>query len=165
MKFSEMYPDALPIMEMLDTKFDSINWLDSPIGTLGTGTVKGTNVQIKLTPITYDQYSGVNITFAVQSGNEYTEVFQDNDSRQAAYIIGAVTNAVKDKLAQFDWDFIVLIAKDNVEARSRLYTRIADRLQREQQLGYSTLEVRGVHLTVMSQLPREQVTDLLRKIA
>ncbi len=50
----------------------------------------------------------------------------------ASSLIGAITNAFKEHINEYEYDFLILIAKDDVETRLKLYSRIARRLAREQ---------------------------------
>lgn len=166
MKFSDICT-ALPVLEMLDTKFDSLSWIVHSDRVEGTGIINKDNaIQIKLTvkPVTYADVEGVNVTFAVYDGTKYTEVFQNNDARNSAQIIGAVTNALKDKLDEFEWDFITLIAKDNVSSRSRLYTHIADRISKERGLGFIDFNTRNAHVTLLTSLTADQTRKLVDSI-
>ena len=123
-----------PIMEMLNTKFDTLTWSNEGNKDIGSGQLDDLKIRVVLDPITYQQYHGLNLTFATWNGKKFSEVIHAISTDKTAKIIGAVTNAFKDRIKEYEWDFLTLIAKDEVEVekRMRLYTHIADRLAKEQ---------------------------------
>ncbi len=163
MKFSEVYP-ALPLLEMLDTTFDTLSWSTHDNGVEGVGSIGDFQVKLTLTSVTYAELDGVNVTFAVYDGAKYTEVFQNADTKNSALLIGAVTNALKDKLSEFEWDFVLLVAKDNISSRSKLYPHIAKRISKERGLGYVEFNVRNSHITLLTSLPADETRSLVDNI-
>jgi hypothetical protein len=128
----QTFKEWWPIMEMLNIKFDTLVWNHEGNKDVGSGQLDDLEIRVVLDPIIYQQYHGLNLTFAVWNGKKFSEVIHAISTDKAARIIGAVTNAFKDRIKNCEWVFLTLIAKDEVEKRMRLYTHIADRLAREQ---------------------------------
>ncbi len=121
------------IMEMLERKFDDIEWEVEGNEVIGVGAVDGIDVQVRLSAITYYNEQGLNVVFALKDENgkfsERSGTFKNATVKQASSIIGAVANAVIQKLDDYDWSFVTMIAKDNIETRMKLYQRIAHRIK------------------------------------
>jgi hypothetical protein len=123
---------------MLDTTFDEpLQWNVIAGKDVAVGQVAGYHIQVAISPISYENNNGLNLVFAVGNEMGFSEQFGTISTPHAAKIIGAVTNAFKQRIADYDWDFLVFVAKANVEARMRLYSRIADRVSREMLLSHS----------------------------
>lgn len=145
-----------PILEMLDTKFNSIKWESDGIKINGVGYVDDIKIKVSLLSITYLKFNGLNLTFSIWDGKEYSESFNTIETTKAARIIGCVTNAIKDKIKEYNWDFLTIIAKDNIKSRMRLYTHISDRISRELLLnqineikngaGVIVIGAKGIHI-------------------
>jgi hypothetical protein len=125
------FKETLYIAEMLNTKFNSITWKQDGHKDIGVGLLGDIKVQVVLTSITYDKHIGLNLTFGVWDGKDFSESAGTEVDANTTSIIGAVTNALTSRIEEYEWDFLTLIAKDNVDKRMKLYTRIADRLARE----------------------------------
>lgn len=151
-------------MEMLDTKFDSLEWKHEGKQLNGYGVLGDIKTKVTLDPITYASKNGINITFSVFDGAQYSEEFKDQGTSSSAKIIGAVTNAIKEQLKSHHWDFVLIISKDNVETRHKLYVRIAHRFVRELGLGSMELERDGEKIIILSKLAGETLSKIKSEI-
>jgi len=158
------FKEFFPIMEMLDTEFDKIEWKYNGPLLNGYGILDDIKIKITLDPITYANCDGINITFAVFDGSQYIKEFKDQGTLSSGKIIGAVTNAIKHQLSLHNWDFVMIISKDNVEARHKLYVRIARRFIRELGLGEMELDKNGAKVLVLSKLDNEKLAKIKDEI-
>jgi len=127
-----IFKEYWPIFEMLNTKFDnSLNWNIEAGKDIAIGTLDDLKIKISIDPISYEKLVGLNLVFGIWDGEDFKELAGSIKTQISAKIIGAVTNAFKERIDHYEWDFLTLIAKDNVETRMKLYTRMADRLSRE----------------------------------
>jgi len=149
---------------MQNTKFDSLEWKHEGRQLNGYGNLDDLKIKVILDPITYANYRGINVTFAVFDGTQYSESFKDKGTLNSGKIIGAVTNAIKDQLTQHHWDFVVIISKDNVESRHKLYVRIAHRFVRELGLGEMELDHNGEKVLVLSKLSSVELNKIKTEI-
>lgn len=151
-------------MEIQNTSFDKIEWKLEGALLSGYGIIDNVNIKVILDPITYGSMNGINVTFAVLQGIKYEESFTDKNTLISAKIIGCVTNAIKSQLTNFNWDFISVISKDNIESRFKLYLRISNRISRE--LGLSVLEIdkNKAKILVLSKLSNEELSLIKDKI-
>ena len=161
MKFKEYFP----IFEMLDTKFSTLVWKHEGTKLVGFGEIEKFKIKIDFDPITYAGHDGINISFALLEGSEYTEKFQDKNTVEASKIIGAVTNAIKLQLDKLDWSFIVVVSKDNVEARHRLYVRIADRVRKELLLNQTDFSKGSDKVLILSKLTSSELEEIKKSFA
>jgi hypothetical protein len=120
------------IMETIGRRFETLTWQVVDGNDTADGMIAGIRVKLKLSPLSFHDAKGLNISFALQNedGNfsELTGARKATE-KEAAMIIGAVSNAVIDRLREYDWDFVVMIAKDNIQTRMKLYSRIANRVK------------------------------------
>lgn len=161
MKFKEYFP----ILEMLDTQFSTLVWNHNGQKLVGLGEIEKFKIKIDLDPITYAWHDGINVSFAMLEGSDYTEKFQDKDTVEASKIIGAVTNAIKLQLDKLDWSFIVVVSKDNVEARHRLYVRIADRVRKELFLNQTDFDRGSDKVLILSKLTSSELEEIKKSFA
>lgn len=120
-------------LEMLERTFDNeLQWKDHGDACSVDGTTENIDVRVSLSSVEYYGEHGVNIVFSVKTPSG--EFSQDIGSvkasqKQTVAIIGAVSNAVLDRIDHYDWEFVTIAAKDNIDTRMKLYNRIADRLK------------------------------------
>lgn len=145
--------EFFPIVEMLATMFDSISWQVQEGKDIGEGTLGKLRVQLIIEPISYHELRGLNLIFKVWTGSEFSELTASIETQQAASLIGAVTNAFKTQVKHYTWDFLMLVAKDNLQARSKLYTRIADRICREGQYNRANKLIQNSNVIVIGVKP------------
>ncbi len=156
--------EGYDLFEMLNTEFDKLSdW--SVIGGVDTcyGMVGDVEVRMTLAPITVRSLNGINVSFAVWDGIKHAEVSGAVDTAIAGKIIGAVTNTLKDRLQHYDWDFVVAVAKDNIQTRMKLYQRVAMRIGKEQHIAYGSRMENGVGFVVLSNNVNMQ--DIVNSIA
>jgi len=161
MKFKEYFP----IIEMLNSKLENLEWKQEGTKLVGFGEIEKFKIKINLDPITYAGYDGINVSFALLEGSVYTEKFQDKNTVEASKIIGAVTNAIKLQLDKLDWSFIVVVSKDNVEARHRLYVRIADRVRKELLLNQTDFDHGNNKILILSKLLSSELEEIKKSFA
>lgn len=136
MRLSELCtsPVYFDIMEMMNRKFDSApRWKRVGDVDVADASVDEAEVRVNLEPIVYYGVKGVNISFEVKDESvEYAQTAGtiQGSVKLASAIIGAVSNAVLDRLQEYEWSFVIFAAKDNIETRMKLYTRVADRIRR-----------------------------------
>jgi hypothetical protein len=122
----------LEINEILKRKFDDLEWKRVGTTDVGSGTIDGIPIELVLDPKTYYGARWINVVFrTLNSAGEFSEKAGAVKAgiQQASAIIGAVSNAVIDRLKTYDWELVTLIAKDNIETRMKLYQHIARRVQ------------------------------------
>ena len=74
-------------------------------------------------------YDGVNVSFEViKDGIATTDLTPTKYSNQ---VMGTIQNSLTEKLIQFDIDIVLFIAIDNIEARMRVYGRMADKFAKQ----------------------------------
>lgn len=145
--------ESFPIMEMLNTKLDEpIVWKqdnqwDKCECSIDSGAIK---LKLVISAITYKKLSGLRVGFLLWNGTDYVEQIGAVPTLKSAKIIGAVTNALLDRLNHYDWDYVVADAKDGVEVRMKLYTRIVERIARMNSWQYGSGVVNGIGIAVIS---------------
>lgn len=116
--------------EIFDTHVPVDRWFYRDGTLVGQLDVDGENFEILLEPGSYrlnsEQYSYINVAFEKVVNGVSTRELQFN-SKNASSIVGAIANALKDKLEEFQYDAVVLGAADNIEKRMRIYDTIANR--------------------------------------
>ena len=140
---------GVDIFETLNTKFENLKWVIEDNRDVAYGAVDGIKLKLILDPINFKKWSGLNLTFSVWDGEFYKETIGTIQTEKFAKIVGAITNAFKDRVKDYDWDFLSLVAKDEVERRMRLYTSIANRIYRELGLGINRTTRDGVGIIII----------------
>lgn len=140
---------GVDIFETLNTQFEDLKWQTEGNKDVAYGEVDGIKIKLILDPINFKEWSGMNLTFSVWDGKIYKETIGAIQTEKFAKIVGAITNAFKARVKDYDWDFLLLIAKDEVEKRMRLYTSIANRIFRELRLGINQTKRDGVGIIII----------------
>lgn len=159
MKITDLL-EFFPIVEMLDTTFDSATqWTIQHGKDHMVGDVDGIEVQVELDPISFHSLRGINVIFRTKVDGAFTEETQNFNVTTAAKIIGAVTNATKQRLAEYDWEFVLVVAKNSRETRAKLYSRILSRLSRELHLNVVPPKQRGQDLYLLLTKPNVNISN------
>ena len=124
---------SVHIIEALNTR-TPIQWVTDKSSITGTGKIDGVKITLTVKTIMYKQYSGCNLSFATEKDGVPIETFRNEFGQQLSKIIGVVVNGFNDKLTEFKFDFLSLVAKNNVENRSSLYFLITERFARSRQM-------------------------------
>lgn len=132
----------------------------------GIGMLGDTDIKLSIQPITCNELNGCNLTFATKRGEEFIETFRGDLAKESSRIIGAVTNGLIDKLHEYDYDFLCLIAKDNSEKRHSLYNFIARKLSKINNMYVREFENSGAKVTLMcnSSISSETCNQLISKL-
>lgn len=145
--------ESFPIMEMLNTKLDEpVVWEQEHQQDICKCSIDNGSIGLKLviSAITYKQLSGLRVGFLLWNGTDYVEHIGAVSTISSAKVIGAVTNALLDRLNDYEWDFIVADAKDAVAVRMKLYTRIVERIARSNSWQYGSGVVNNIGIAVVS---------------
>jgi len=157
--------ESFYIMEMYDAKFQKLSWYVESGAHVGIGEVEDLKVRVVIDPTSYDAYQGANLTFGVWDGKEFTEKYRNVGTLNASKIIGAVKNALVEKILEFDVKFVILVAKDNVEQRTRIYQQLAKIIAAEQKLEAPfKFDVRDCKVTLVSWLTHDITVELIDKL-
>lgn len=139
----------IPIMEVLNTR-TPIQW--TQIGNnrlLGTGEIDGVQLQLIIDAISYKQYNGYNLAFTTEQDRQPIETFRNEFGVQSSKIIGAVVNGLAAKLDEYEFSFVCLAAKYNVEKRASLYSLVANRFAKKLHMHINTYDHDGSKLVVL----------------
>lgn len=130
MKLHDLFDFVISLNEVLDTKIDPKSWdhgLNNSL--IGNILIDDKTFLIKLEPLTYNfnekAYLGINVAFSLfKDGKEIETLTYDNKS--GSKIIGAIINALETKVNEYDWDFLLFIASNDIEKRMKIYNKIAN---------------------------------------
>lgn len=132
------------LYETLKTRFDDEAWERIGKNEVGTATLGDETFRIVLEPGTFPidgiKYRIINAAFQKIVDGKPTEELQLS-GKNASKIVGAISNALLDRVQLFDFDGVIFIAKDHVEARMRLYNKVADRSWVQKGLGESIKDI------------------------
>lgn len=128
MKLHTLFKTIINLNEVLNTVIPPDKWEQRDEVLVGTLIIDSDSYEIYLEPITYTvddkTFDVINVAFAkIVNGKASRKLTLNNKS--SSKILGAIINALYDKIKQFKYDAIVFIARDNVEKRMTLYNRIA----------------------------------------
>lgn len=138
----------------------------------GKGGLKGRfssleyNYDINFETFTYtfdgvqDTFDGVNVSFEViKDSVPTTDLTPTKYSRQ---VMGTIQNSLQEKLIQFDIDIILFIAIDNIEARMRVYGRMADKFAKEFGTVYRDIRLpKGEAIAILAKRIPKQTQDII----
>lgn len=129
MKLHDLFDFVISLNEVLDTKIEPKSWENGPNDSLiGKILVDDKTFLIKLEPLTYSfnekEYLGINVAFTLFKDNKEIEILT-YDNRSGSKIIGAIINALETKVNEYNWDFLLFIATNNIEKRMKIYNKIA----------------------------------------
>lgn len=125
------------LYEVLNTRIPIENWNQEDNRLIGQLVIDNFTYHIFLEPRTYPFnnkiYNFINVGFAKMVNNkpEYGITFDKAsstkrlDAAKTSKIVGAISNGLIDKLKDYHYDAVVLIAQDDVEQRMRIYNMIA----------------------------------------
>lgn len=139
MKLSEVKPtlqEALglrwvfDLYESMNARFDDEAWHREGSTEVGNAEIDGEQFKIILEPGTYPiggyTYSFINAAFQkIIDGKPVNDL--QLTSKNASKIVGAISNALLDRVQLHDFDAVLFIADDNSEDRMRVYNKIAER--------------------------------------
>jgi hypothetical protein len=149
-------------VEALTTRVP-ITWEQSTPATItGTGVIDGVIITLTISSLVYSGYNGCNLAFATDKDGEPVEVFRNEFGQSASKIIGAVVNGFNEKLTDFNFDFLCLAAKDNVDKRASLYLMIAERFARSRQMHARTVAYGENKVVIM--INHDLPLDLIKKL-
>jgi hypothetical protein len=136
-------------MEVLNTH-TPIQWtqVDSA-RLLGVGEIDGVQLQLIIDAISYKQYNGYNLAFTTEKDGQPIQTFRNEFGVQSSKIIGAVVNGFSAKLDEYEFSFICLAAKDNVDKRASLYSLVANRFATKLHMHINTYSHDGSKLVVL----------------
>lgn len=134
MKLHDLFEpyQILRLNEVFDTKIPVNKWWHEDRKLVGELSIDTAIYHISLEPRTYEfqskVYSFINITFSKIVNGEpiQTLTFDKDNPVNASKVIGAIINALYDKLTAYHYDAIVMIAMDNVQQRMRIYNSVAE---------------------------------------
>ena len=114
------------LSESLNTRVPVDDWYKEAEKLIGVLTVEDTQYTIEFEPIVYNNFKAINVGFSrIVDGNRSQELTFNNNSGSA--VLGAISNAIREKLNDYEYDAVVFIAADNVPQRMRIYNMIANR--------------------------------------
>lgn len=126
--------------ETLNTRFDDESWEQVGRNQVGTAVLGDETFRIIMEPQHFlldgINYHFINVALQKIVDGKPSEELQLN-SKNASKIVGAITNALLERVALYDFDAVVFIASDNIEARMTIYNKIANRKWTQQGLGQS----------------------------
>jgi hypothetical protein len=132
------------LLEMLNTRFGDEDWKQVGKQQVGTAVLGDEVFQLRLEPFTLPlgdiNYQAINVAFAKMVNGEPSEQLTLT-SKNASKIVGAVTNALLERVALYDFDAVVFIAEDNIEARMTIYNKVAERKWTQRGLGESVQNI------------------------
>jgi len=129
MKLDGIFENALPITEIFNTKVSVDSWTQRGNVLVGALTITDQQYEIYLEPRVLNispqkSYNIINIAFAkLVDGLPSSQLTLT--SGNASSVIGAMINAMYNKLPDYDYDAVVFVARDNTEQRMRVYNNIA----------------------------------------
>lgn len=116
--------------ESLNTRFDDESWSQVGRAEVGYGVLGDETFRIVLEPQTFPidgiKYQFINVAFQKIVNGEPTEELQLS-GKNASKIVGAISNALIERVQLYDFDAILFQACDNIEARMTIYNKVADR--------------------------------------
>lgn len=125
------FKDSL-LSETMNTRFDKISWNQVGNELIGEGIYNDIKVQLIIVPHTYRYrkiktvYTFLNLIFKTWNGSSYSEEMGHIKTDKLSSSISCITLALKDKVDEFEWDWLTLIAKNNINSRMKLYSRMGD---------------------------------------
>lgn len=133
MKLHDLFEpyEILHLNEVFDTKIPVNKWRSQGRTLTGELNIDNAVYHISLEPSTYKFqtkiYNFINITFAKIVNGEpiQTLTFDKENPANASKVIGAIVNALYDKLTGYQYHAIVMAAMDNVQQRMRIYDSVA----------------------------------------
>jgi hypothetical protein len=127
------------LAETLDTRFADEAWSQVGNRQVGRGQLDGEEFEVYLEPGTFAidgfEYNFINAAFAKIVNGKPSEKLTLT-GKNASKIVGAVANALAERVQLYDIDAILFFASDNVEDRMRVYNKIAEK--KWTRLGFGT---------------------------
>lgn len=118
------------LAESLDTYFADEAWSQVGSRQVGRGYLGDEEFEVYLEPgvFTIDdfEYNFINASFAKMIDGKPSEELTLT-GKSASKIVGAVANALVDRVQLYDMDAVIFFANDNVEDRMRVYNKVAER--------------------------------------
>ena len=120
------------LQETMNTRFDEISWNHEESNIIGVGIIGDLKIQLIISPHTYRYrkekkvYTFLNLIFKTWDGSSYSEEMGHIKTDKLSSMISCITLALQDKIKDYEWDWFTLIAKNNINSRMKLYSRIAD---------------------------------------
>ena len=116
--------------ETLNARFDDEAWHQQGSRLVGDAIIDGEHFRLLLEPGTFPIdgffYHFINAAFQKIVDGEPTEKLQLT-GRSASRIVGAIANALLERVQLYDFDAVVFFAADNVDDRMRVYNKVAER--------------------------------------
>jgi hypothetical protein len=126
--------------ETLNARFDDEAWHQEGRNQVGIATLGDETFKIILQPVSYPldgiTYRAINAAFQKIVNGRPSEDLQWN-SKNASQVVGAITNALLERVALYDFDAVIFMASDNIEKRMQVYNQIARRRWSQEGLGTS----------------------------
>lgn len=158
--------------ETLNTRFDDEAWEQVGNRQVGTAQLGDETFKIILEPLTYPldgiTYRAINVAFQKLVNGKPSEDLQWT-SKNASAVVGAITNALLERVALFDFDAVIFVAADNVSKRMTIYNQIARRRWVKEGLGSSVENVdlgdgRKATLLLSKELARHKQDALIDRL-
>jgi hypothetical protein len=117
--------------EILNTRFDDEAWEQLGNKQVGTAKLGEETFQLYLEPGTFPidgiKYRFINVAFAKLIDGKPSEDLQWN-SKNASAVVGAITHALLDRVALYDYDAVVFVANgEHAKKRMTIYNQVARR--------------------------------------
>lgn len=139
MKLHDLFDQdqIMNLSEVLNTRIPIEKWWHEEQTLVGELLTENNIYHILLEPRTYpfkgNTFNFINTAFAkvVNGVREYGITFDKTsptkklDAAKTSKIVGAISNGLIDKLKDYRYDAIVMIAENNVEQRMRVYNMVA----------------------------------------
>lgn len=116
--------------ETLNARFDDEAWHQQGAKLIGDAFIDGEHFRLLLEPGTFPidgfTYHFINVAFQKIVDGKPTEKLQLT-GRSASRIVGAIANALLERVQLYDFDAVVFFAADSVDERMRVYDKVAER--------------------------------------
>lgn len=123
-------PWVFDLRETLDYNFDDEQWYSQGGKQIGDATLEGEHFRLLLEPGTFSidgyTYHFINAAFQKIVDGHPTEKLQLT-GQTASKIVGAIANALLERVQLYDFDAVVFFAADSVDDRMRVYNKVAER--------------------------------------
>lgn len=128
--------------ESMNTRIPVDSWQQNGNELHGFIQINDELFRIELQPITYQQHNAINIGFS-KIVNDHPTQELSLTSTNPSTIIGAIANAIVDKLDDFEYDAIVFIAASAVDQRMRIYNIVAKKFHQLFKVMIPNIELEG----------------------
>lgn len=152
--------------ESMNTKIPVDSWKQEGNELHGFIEIDSEIFRIELQPITYQEYNAINVGFSKIVDDHPTQEIIVT-SKNASKVIGAVANAIMDKLNEFTYDAIVFIAASAVDQRMRIYNIVAKKFHQMFKAMIPNVKLQnGQQMTILlgRSFPNDKIEDFKQHI-